>query len=201
MCEKRLILIFTFHYASTLSVHKSSQKYPVCNLHSTMLLLYRLLRLRIKFPSFYLHSTMLLLYLDDYYMPQMANIFTFHYASTLSRRLLVFKLMRQIYIPLCFYFIVWLYCPRWYMEEIYIPLCFYFIAEYFVDNISGYIFTFHYASTLSTDTGCSAGSETQFTFHYASTLSLPDELKQAILCNLHSTMLLLYQNIMQLKAL
>ena len=179
MCEKRLILIFTFHYASTLSVHKSSQKYPVCNLHSTMLLLYRLLRLRIKFPSFYLHSTMLLLYLDDYYMPQMANIFTFHYASTLSRRLLVFKLMRQIYIPLCFYF----------------------IAEYFVDNISGYIFTFHYASTLSTDTGCSAGSETQFTFHYASTLSLPDELKQAILCNLHSTMLLLYQNIMQLKAL
>ena len=55
------------------------------NLHSTMLLLYRLLRLQYRAKRIYLHSTMLLLYPIAPVMalyPSM--IFTFHYASTLS---------------------------------------------------------------------------------------------------------------------
>ena len=119
--------------------------------------------------------------------------FTFHYASTLSTKVSIVNINKIIYIPLCFYFIrspalpaaspvsnlhstmLLLYqvslMAKGKYEYIYIPLCFYFIpvpSLYFPALV---IFTFHYASTLST-------------------VPLGSTLHRS---NLHSTMLLLYQ--------
>ena len=55
-------------------------------------------------------------------------VFTFHYASTLSYFAEPYSLHHcNIYIPLCFYFIVVLSYPSSENLLIYIPLCFYFI--------------------------------------------------------------------------
>ena len=53
---------FTFHYASTLSVSVYIERVSEWNLHSTMLLLYHVIRDRIPVRDHHLHSTMLLLY-------------------------------------------------------------------------------------------------------------------------------------------
>ena len=98
---------FTFHYASTLSFHPGQEAFREPHLHSTMLLLYQhkeVLKLHsrliyiplcfyfinystiyLTYIFIYLHSTMLLLY--PYIVKSgdcLYNIFTFHYASTLS---------------------------------------------------------------------------------------------------------------------
>ena len=208
--------LFTFHYASTLSLISTQNTSHNHNLHSTMLLLYHHITaiwhsvIVIYIPlCFYfigwsrrwkplnllnLHSTMLLLY-PDRHQTQKAG-------------------QRDIYIPLCFYFIL----PKspWSSEavSIYIPLCFYFIVTVVADNRESSGFTFHYASTLSgwRDKHCAVYP--WFTFHYASTLSQKqsNSMKHRIiyipLCfyfigakayilntgklHLHSTMLLLY---------
>ena len=120
------------------------------DLHSTMLLLYRIWRLNIWARTAYLHSTMLLLYqIDEEGSTELAQ-FTFHYASTLSgipRELLFYS---QIYIPLCFYFIRWsadrerrgIHNLHSTMLLLYRPSP-YFSAHALLS------FTFHYASTLS----------------------------------------------------
>ena len=77
--------VFTFHYASTLSRSRSAQLQRMTNLHSTMLLLY----------------------LDH------------------AQR---WKDLLHIYIPLCFYFIEYSFLLTECGNSIYIPLCFYFIA-------------------------------------------------------------------------
>ena len=169
------------------------------------------------FPGdFHLHSTMLLLYPDPpgspwasyfiyiplcfyfikehLYIRRGKNIFTFHYASTLSKHQ-IFPDWKEntIYIPLCFYFISALHRPRSQRFSIYIPLCFYFIVSIRNGDVIGYIFTFHYASTLSNSLVGNSALLTLFTFHYASTLSGPihaEKSQQEI--HLHSTMLLLY---------
>ena len=79
------VVIFTFHYASTLS-HKTNHPDTLhLNLHSTMLLLYLFSRRLIDARRKNLHSTMLLLYPSS---PRTCrgeyHQFTFHYASTLS---------------------------------------------------------------------------------------------------------------------
>ena len=77
-------LVFTFHYASTLSLTIFRHREQTLHLHSTMLLLYQ-------------RRTV-----SDHIWP----LFTFHYASTLSNSCLggmIFLML--IYIPLCFYFI------------------------------------------------------------------------------------------------
>ena len=100
---------------------------------------------------------------------------------------------RHIYIPLCFYFIHWrirestceshlhstmlLLYPKLRVFVvhpiiIYIPLCFYFILYTHISWRSPRIFTFHYASTLSTQSTRTPRRLIGFTFHYASTLSL-----------------------------
>ena len=79
----------------------------VANLHSTMLLLYLVLRYRpasapcIYIPlCFYFIDRFCVLFAD-------ADQFTFHYASTLSPAVFQKALgERVIYIPLCFYFII-----------------------------------------------------------------------------------------------
>ena len=76
---------FTFHYASTLSLLKLDPSNTVLDLHSTMLLLYRVSKDMSINANANLHSTMLLLYPDP--LPQM-------------------RLPFLIYIPLCFYFIL-----------------------------------------------------------------------------------------------
>ena len=84
--------------------------------------------------------------------------FTFHYASTLSDAwticplpmytlhsimLLLYQAAAQhlirslqdLYIPLCFYFILFMRLDSASMASLYIPLCFYFIAERRLDNL------------------------------------------------------------------
>ena len=56
--------VFTFHYASTLSVAWHAGARPTHHLHSTMLLLYRQQDISTAIAKAYLHSTMLLLYLS-----------------------------------------------------------------------------------------------------------------------------------------
>ena len=102
------------------------------------------------------------------------------------------QIQHHIYIPLCFYFIDVRKRSPSNIALIYIPLCFYFINMFSAFPLPCPQFTFHYASTLSWVAVDHSDLGTLFTFHYASTLSMPDELKQAIVCNLHSTMLLLY---------
>ena len=166
------------------------------HLHSIMLLLYRLELARQQKWVHYLHSIMLLLYLAFgflhpstpyiyiplcFYFIEMAlrlagagnQVFTFHYASTLSRKAAWSIMSTMIYIPLCFYFI---YFPLRHWRRfchIYIPLCFYFIA----------------ASIWGTHS-CVA-----FTFHYASTLSKAEPNKACTRADLHSIMLLLYRTL------
>ena len=123
-------LLFTFHYASTLSYwtvsglsHWYSIYIPLCfyfieypvilrirkaDLHSTMLLLYLIFTTSSRTVFAYLHSTMLLLY------P--------------SGDLHVLCSALVIYIPLCFYFILLGKGDQLIVLAIYIPLCFYFIC-------------------------------------------------------------------------
>ena len=142
------------------------------NLHSTMLLLYLIFLFKTG------HIKFIYIPLCFYFIPEhdacyfFSDLFTFHYASTLSRRLaerrseqcinlhstmlLLYqkwdwqKLRKtQIYIPLCFYFILPVMHPTVCRKVIYIPLCFYFILRRNPFQEEKVIFTFHYASTLS----------------------------------------------------
>ena len=76
---------FTFHYASTLSQHMPFQYHLHLHLHSIMLLLYQVSGPAAGPNISYLHSIMLLLYRKR---PSgrfsVQTVFTFHYASTLS---------------------------------------------------------------------------------------------------------------------
>ena len=54
------------------------------------------------------------------------------------------------------------------------------------------VFTFHYASTLSSGSRRYPDSKNSFTFHYASTLSVAYFADAYLKIHLHSTMLLLY---------
>ena len=138
-----------------------------------MLLLYRLTTCILATTGLYLHSTMLLLYRGGTGVEVWYYGFTFHYASTLSkanaaataalttnlhstmlllyhRRKKSYKAEKNIYIPLCFYFIENSEDGITSERPIYIPLCFYFIEEHFTRRRGAlFRFTFHYASTLS----------------------------------------------------
>ena len=92
-----------------------------------MLLLYQARSKGALFSRHHLHSTMLLLYLNPRLIVEGRNIFTFHYASTLSR----------------------LNNATGSASSIYIPLCFYFILRITPQRATFHTFTFHYASTLS----------------------------------------------------
>ena len=142
-------MTFTFHYASTLSV------WWLYNQRGFSLF------------TFHYAST-----LSAYQgaLRSGKKVFTFHYASTLSEKSARLNTEWIIYIPLCFYFIIF-------------PMKFIVAREKF---------TFHYASTLSYPE-----TESQFpilfTFHYASTLSQsPRKIFIPDYFDLHSTMLLLY---------
>ena len=78
-----------------------------------------------------------------------ASTFTFHYASTLSEWKRKIRALPIIYIPLCFYFIIDTLSFSEYEKLIYIPLCFYFIEHTCFIKVLQCQFTFHYASTLS----------------------------------------------------
>ena len=142
---------FTFHYASTLSesaieAHKPGKKF-----------------------TFHYAST---LSRTDAGEKCLHCLFKFHYASTLSACDIIKYLCGfLIYIPLCFYFIKEVSENLRNFCCIYIPLCFYFIfirsdrlrSRFHLHStmlllypaperkavIPGYLFTFHYASTLS----------------------------------------------------
>ena len=88
-CFRRFLrlfqFLFTFHYASTLSIRGHCIDGVGQDLHSTMLLLYRVWRRCPYRKEWNLHSTMLLLYREHLWW-EFWSIF--------------------IYIPLCFYFIM-----------------------------------------------------------------------------------------------
>ena len=113
-----------------------------------------------------------------------------HYFIQLRK--IYYPIAESIYIPLCFYFIGKKPDYRTTVKTIYIPLCFYFILIRCSQRRQTTLFTFHYASTLSS---CRCYKEfwiriyiplcfyfilrfaivkelmKPFTFHYASTLS------------------------------
>ena len=161
---------FTFHYASTLSKEIVMAKVICNNLHSTMLLLYLWRASVAKMSTAYLHSTMLLLYPYLRNVTHVLDLFTFHYASTLSAVADAYGAVVLIYIPLCFYFIP--------------------IQCNFRIGIK------HLHSTMlllyRTCRGSNQERDLPFTFHYASTLSSSWNLLCTALRHLHSTMLLLY---------
>ena len=70
---------------------------------------------------------MLLLYLIWKHTYSAPAEFTFHYASTLSVSTSKHLHQHHIYIPLCFYFIIYFIIKQTLHSLIYIPLCFYFI--------------------------------------------------------------------------
>ena len=109
---------------------------------------------------------------------------------------------KQIYIPLCFYFI-FAGGNKWQDRcFIYIPLCFYFISDWLGRHLIHSTFTFHYASTLSPEGLHWFRSPNPIyiplCFYFIYRLS--DRLQSA-LYDLHSTMLLLYSLREWLRAL
>ena len=180
-----------------------------------MLLLYQRELPRSQSEQINLHSTMLLLYRRSEAQDIWFSTFTFHYASTLSRRTRWTRCVSSIYIPLCFYFILIVHSRSFQRHLIYIPLCFYFISggtAYFVrrnlnlhstmlllylDHLLEYpVHIVHLHSTmllLYQVLQRGRYSVSEFTFHYASTLSATYEGYTAFYRNLHSTMLLLYR--------
>ena len=121
---------FTFHYASTLSLPYAFLILKHRNLHSTMLLLYRIDSHRLGDQFRNLHSTMLLLYRHHLIYTVIIHSFTFHYASTLSGDDIMAKAK---YTRFTFHYASTLSKARWHtslwMRFIYIPLCFYFISQ------------------------------------------------------------------------
>ena len=119
---------FTFHYASTLSNGLLSRSHSLHHLHSIMLLLY------LRSCSGHLFIRWIYIPLCFYFIPEGQQdildkpLFTFHYASTLSRAVRDHPHNSTIYIPLCFYFIGDGADVRLLLLPIYIPLCFYFIS-------------------------------------------------------------------------
>ena len=107
------------------------------HLHSTMLLLYQIVPELPGYQIPHLHSTMLLLYQKTSALnANLTALFTFHYASTLSRMAGKENSVKGIYIPLCFYFILVAEDIIQIELSIYIPLCFYFIPFLFSPLIS-----------------------------------------------------------------
>ena len=83
---------FTFHYASTVSTIWNRLMADLQNLHSIMLLLYRIYFLRRLKDQLHLHSIMLLLYLLRFWIAFSLHAqFTFHYASTVSYKMRIFS--------------------------------------------------------------------------------------------------------------
>ena len=167
----RLLITFTFHYASTLSVGFGFFWSSVSYLHSTMLLLYpgRCGR--------YCVCCVIYIPLCFYFI---------------IRRMECITIIVLIYIPLCFYFIC---IPGNGKPDDYT------FTFHYASTLSSALndsrlppskFTFHYASTLSDRALSSAYIAKTFTFHYASTLSEEPERVGRSVLHLHSTMLLLY---------
>ena len=132
-------LLFTFHYASTLSPPRQPCDPVIYNLHSTMLLLYRI-------PPAVMASWILFIYIPlcfYFILPSSPKIvyntpFTFHYASTLSeigsRGGVHFHNLHSTMLLLYLYAIL--------------------------TKGVDYEFTFHYASTLSGKAYCTACGKT-----------------------------------------
>ena len=146
------------------------------DLHSTMLLLIRrnnpgeFLRICIYIPlCFYLYTV-------RQYRQESSESFTFHYASTYTAADYGAPTTRKrIYIPLCFYLYITVTNLDFISAMIYIPLCFYLYGAAFRQVALPAEFTFHYASTYTS----------QRTFPLSSII------------HLHSTMLLLIQFVNQ----
>ena len=102
---------FTFHYASTLSTGIPCTNRPGIYLHSTMLLLYHYkIRNLDCLCIIYIPLCFYFIRKEPTYWG-LTVMFTFHYASTLSKREYKRTFRTGVYIPLCFYFIflnVWI---------------------------------------------------------------------------------------------
>ena len=208
---------FTFHYASTLSRMDSGDPQLEVDLHSTMLLLYhfflsfisiclpiyiplcfyfiRFIRLLRTWGRIYLHSTMLLLYPASHIHCRFRGIdlhstmlLLYHYPETESQ----FPIL--IYIPLCFYFIPSWSGQRLSHQNLHSTMLLLYPGP--VQNVMllCYLFTFHYASTLSRNRKPQMhlnGTDLHSTMLLLYLLS--GQRHPLLVCDLHSTMLLLYR--------
>ena len=182
--------IFTFHYASTISL----SSYPVAALE---IYLYIPLCFYYIMPLIIMHSRLSQLYIPlcFYYILRQGSQpsrFSKLYIPLCLKPLPQWALRSILYIPLCFYYIHnwWLLCQGRY--PLYIPLCFYYILELLKANIgleplhstmlllypatgsfagTTNVFTFHHASTISDTCRSQERATVYFTFHYASTIS------------------------------
>ena len=76
-------------------------------------------------------------------------------------------------------------------SKIYIPLWFYLYRVPAVAVGRIYLFTFHYGSTYMEDVRKKGRTNGRFTFHYGSTYMRHPDPAEALMCYLHSTMVLL----------
>ena len=105
------------------------------------------------------------------YQNAVLELFTFHYASTLSNmRYEVSVLYNNLHSTMLLLYPSCTHCMPL-GRFIYIPLCFYFIGGAYASETQDDKFTFHYASTLSIRNDNILYQLDAFTFHYASTLS------------------------------
>ena len=167
------VILFTFHYASTLSQQAAARFNIPAPIYIPLCFYFIDCSSGSKssLSSIYIPLCFYFIFRRD--MGLYSDLeFTFHYASTLSRRALSCRArVSPIYIPLCFYFILSNYIIAERGKKIYIPLCFYFIPAAFL-ILSGtcciYIpLCFYFIMILCLH----PESTVPFTFHYASTLS------------------------------
>ena len=185
---------FTFHYASTLSFAVNIPCSNICCIYIPLCFYF----IPARFSNLS-HFVNIYIPLCFYFIRVCHKawdwelLFTFHYASTLSLTdCLRWRIRESIYIPLCFYFIE----KIWDMSTLnadYLHSTMLLLYRSAVHpgqhSIPIYIpLCFYFIKYAFWD-----NAETVlFTFHYASTLSISSILTDSDFLNLHSTMLLLY---------
>ena len=128
-CSWLAYSVFTFHYASTISTRTRGRRTRE-NLLYIPLCFYYILKLSKPFLV-WIH---LYIPLCFYYIAKSDQSaagllpFTFHYASTISRKGRIPGVITSLYIPLCFYYICWGCYHLSPFYNLYIPLCFYYIC-------------------------------------------------------------------------
>ena len=222
-CDHKLHALYHLHSTMLLLYHITVRSNQVhnCHLHSTMLLLYHLaFRVTVSFILIYIPLCFYFIS-KALNLSTSQNIFTFHYASTLSRfqhflrwrhnnlhstMLLLYPFLVGVSLLVFLHLhstMLLLYrmsarvantTGRYLHSTMLLLYPFHF---WLLCHHCG--FTFHYASTLSFPYSFIELTCYKFTFHYASTLSPLTKIQGCCTSNLHSTMLLLYRMMLLIR--
>ena len=98
------------------------------------------------------------------------NVFTFQYVSILMGIEPINPTLKEIYIPICFYFNIPASIDVFVNATIYIPICFYFNFDKLPPTLQKAVFTFQYVSILIGVLCCAPHFLSLFTFQYVSIL-------------------------------